>query len=100
MSLPKTTTQSTKPADSSIACPRIDEAASDVINHILRSPRMRAASIALSQRVGMLEALDQAGFNVTNASVLVLFEGHAVRTVLKPDDHTELKGGGHVSIGP
>jgi N-acetylmuramic acid 6-phosphate (MurNAc-6-P) etherase len=76
--------------------PQIDDAVTNVINHLMRSPRMRAASIALSQRINMLDALEQAGFNINNASVTVLFDGKVVTSIVRPDDKTELRGGGAV----
>lgn len=76
--------------------PKIDDAASAVIGHILRSPRMRAAAIVLSHRINMLDALDEAGFNINNASVTVLFDGKIVTSIVRPDGNTELRGGGSV----
>jgi hypothetical protein len=57
---------------------------------------MRAAAIALSHRINMLDALDQAGFNINNASVTVLFDNKMVTSIMRPDGSTELRGGGNV----
>lgn len=78
--------------------PQIDDRLRLAIDHMMRSPRMRAATIALSERVNMLDALERAGFVINNAKVLVILQGREVRTVLTPADGLDIEGGGFVKI--
>lgn len=73
-----------------------DRTLQQLAERIARSDRLRAATLALAQRVEMLDALEQAGFAVNNASVMVVFDGKQVTSVLHPDEAVQIRGGGFV----
>lgn len=74
--------------------PQNDPSLQGLIDHLMRSPRMRVAGIELSRRIAMLDALDRAGFPVTHVEVRVRFQGKQVTTVMGFDGDVELGGGG------
>lgn len=77
----------------SIAPPN-DSSLQSVIDHLMRSPRMRVAATELSRRIAMLDALESAGFPPTHAEVRVRFQGKQVTTVMGIGGDVELGGGG------
>jgi hypothetical protein len=75
-----------------------DEALRRIIVRMAASPRLCAAVIALATRIDMLDALETAGYPVTNATIHIIVDGAQVKSAIEPAAGLQIKGGGVVPI--
>ena len=75
-----------------------EEALDQLVDHIRRSPRLRAAIAVMAMRIEQLDVLERAGFPVTHAIVTVHFNGAEVASAVEPSDGLQVRGGGHVRL--